>query len=606
MAQFLWEEVDREKATANLRTLLARMRAGSNRTGLQLVESDRENVWLATTTATDVQRVLSLAAIRGSAAARELCDVYQGDLLEDVESGGPELSDWLGGRRVELRNVFLSAVTAFLDGAVLPDDEQVAGHVARTLLRLDPSQEAAYRAMMRIHAAAGRLRDLENVFRNCCSRLSQDLDVQPDPKTVQLYRDLCGLSRDSDITVPMHTSPPAAVQSVPPGKEPASQQVRGLPTICVLMPPEAASSETHGLAAALLEDVTIGLCRQRTFTVVAPYTAWRLGPDGPEGDFVEQYGIDYVVQSRVQTYGGDTFLAAKLIDARSRQISWADRYLFNRADLANQYHNLTARIISSLSDAVESTELGRRDASAYYSYLLGTRALSEVQLPNVRRARTFFRASMRQDGSFGPAVSGVARTFHMEWLLLARGELDLLDEAELFSRRALSVDPDGAHGLRELGLCTLYRGRFDESLASFAEAERRNPQFADLLADYADALSMSGMPGDALRKIEQATGLNPLGPDRYWWYQGTIYYQLEQYEAAIRSVERMRDSTPAYKLLAACWAMLGERGQAREYVQRVVDVYPDFTVNKWLTMIPIRDTIVRRRYEEGLRLAGFG
>jgi tetratricopeptide (TPR) repeat protein len=228
-----------------------------------------------------------------------------------------------------------------------------------------------------------------------------------------------------------------------------------------------------------------------------------------------------------------------------------------------------------------------------------------MQLPHVRRARSLFKASLKRDERFAPAMSGLAQTYYWEWLLLARGERDLLELAQHLSRQAVASDPEGAHGLRELGLCALYMGQFDESLEAFAEAERRNPQHADLLADYADSLALSGKPAAALTKLETAFALNPLCPDIYWWNQGTIYYQLERYDAAIAAVSRMRDSAPAYRLLAACFAMRGEMGRAREYARQVRQTYPDFTVRKWLGMIPIRDEALRRSYEEGLRAAGF-
>jgi tetratricopeptide (TPR) repeat protein len=99
--------------------------------------------------------------------------------------------------------------------------------------------------------------------------------------------------------------------------------------------------------------------------------------------------------------------------------------------------------------------------------------------------------------------------------------------------------------------------------------------------------------------------LNPLCPGRYRWCEGTIHYQLEHYDAAIEALSRMADRSPAYKVLAASWAMLGETGKAREFTRKVMRIYPDFTVDKWLSMVPIRDPRLKRQYEEGLRLAGF-
>ena len=66
------------------------------------------------------------------------------------------------------------------------------------------------------------------------------------------------------------------------------------------------------LVAALLEDVTIALCAQKAFTVVAPYTSWQLGPDGAGGEFIDRFGIDYVLQSRLHQMADDRFLTPKL------------------------------------------------------------------------------------------------------------------------------------------------------------------------------------------------------------------------------------------------------------------------------------------------------
>jgi hypothetical protein len=70
-------------------------------------------------------------------------------------------------------------------------------------------------------------------------------------------------------------------------------------------------------------------------------------------------------------------------------------------------------------------------------------------------------------------------------------------------------------------------------------------------------------------------------------------------------MQSMRDQTPAYRLLAASWARLGEREQAAEYVRKVMEVHPDFSVSSWLTILPIKDRHYERDYEQGLREAGF-
>jgi tetratricopeptide (TPR) repeat protein len=245
------------------------------------------------------------------------------------------------------------------------------------------------------------------------------------------------------------------------------------------------------------------------------------------------------------------------------------------------------------------------NASAYHLFLSGQRFLHRLDLPHIRRARRAFKLAISACSDFVPAISGLAQTCNMEWLLMARGDSDLLGEAERLSRRSLEIDPDDARGYRDLGLCTIYGGRFDESLEAFSQGERRNPQYADLLVEYADALQHSSEASAALEKINHAIKLNPLAPDRYWWVAGGANFHLHRYREAIESMSRMRDQSPAFRLLAASWAMIGEREKAAECVRKATEIHPDFSVDSWLSILPIRDRTFAQHYEQSLREAGF-
>ncbi|MGH6923571.1 MAG: hypothetical protein ACRED5_07505, partial [Propylenella sp.] len=339
-----------------------------------------------------------------------------------------------------------------------------------------------------------------------------------------------------------------------------------------------------------------------------PHTAWELSQGGKKALF-RAFGIDYAVESQLQNRGGEAWLSLKLLEPVSREILWTEQYSLNRDQIAHDYREVSVRILSSLIERVERAELARYDKeqnpTAYHLYLAGQRHLRTLDLPHVRRARRAFKMALSFCPDFVPTLSGLASTLRVEWLLLARGDPDLLFEAERVANRSLEIDPDDARGHRELGVCNLYSGRFEESLDAFRRAEARNPQFADLLVDFADALTHACEPRMGLEKITEAIKLNPLCPDYYWWIAGGSNYHLHQYNEAIGCITRMRDQTPAYRLLAASHARLGQREEAAEYVRRVMEVHPDFSVSNWLSILPIRDRHYERDYEEGLREAGF-
>jgi tetratricopeptide (TPR) repeat protein len=267
------------------------------------------------------------------------------------------------------------------------------------------------------------------------------------------------------------------------------------------------------------------------------------------------------------------------------------------------------QILSLVVDQVEREELARYDTeqnpTAYRFFLLGQRCLRKLDLPNVRKARRAFREAVATCADFVPAISGLSRTLQLEWLLRAHGDGDLLLEAEKLASRAIEIDPDDSRGYRELGVCRAYAGQFDESLAALAQGEHRNPQHADLLNDFSDALVHACEPVAALQKIEQAIELNPLCPDQYWWAAAGANYQLEKYSDAVECMSRMRDQTPALRLLAASWGMLGDQNRALKYARMNKEIHPDFVIDSWLSIMPFRDPRIVNKYKEGLRAAGF-
>ena len=128
---------------------------------------------------------------------------------------------------------------------------------------------------------------------------------------------------------------------------------------------------------------------------------------------------------------------------------------------------------------------------------------------------------------------------------------------------------------------------------------------ADVIADYANTLVHASQPAEGLNKIERAIKLNPLSPDLYFWTAAGASYHLEQYEDAMNYIDRMADPAPAARLAAATAAMAGNTRKARVLVRKVKETYPDFEIDTWLSIVPIREQWQRDHYREGLRRAGF-
>ena len=287
----------------------------------------------------------------------------------------------------------------------------------------------------------------------------------------------------------------------------------------------------------------------------------------------------------------------------------ASRYSIAPKLISIAYQDLLNQILSEIWNALEQDAIAPRSVGGkpgtYLNYMMGQNALKTLNLPSIRRGRKALKAAVQETPDFQPALAALSRSYHLEWLLLAQGDPQLLAIATQFANQAIEADPHDARGYHELGICTLRAGRFEESQAAYERAIQLQPNRADILADYADTLFLAGSLTQALEEIDRALAHNSSAPDLYWWTKAGIEFELGRYRDAIGCIRRMRDSTPAHRLLAASLALVGETDEAKRYVQLTLDSHPDFNVARWLAIIAIRDRSQASHYETGLRSAGF-
>ncbi len=385
---------------------------------------------------------------------------------------------------------------------------------------------------------------------------------------------------------------------------------RRLPRIVLLPPVVATGSERMAdISHGLIEDATIVLCALRSVSVVAPYSASQISREDDKVAAFDRYGIDYIFDCRISSTASGRSMFGQLIRFANDEVIWAERFSLGAVGLVEGRREIVEHLASSIAEEIERNEFARErftaDPNAYRHFLLGQSNLKHMDLPRARRARKFFRDALREQSMYAPALCGMARSLFMEWLLTARGDDELLREAERQARLGIEAGATLAAGYRELGVIRLYRWAFDESLEALREAEKRGPQHANVIASHADTLVQSSRPLEGLEKIERGIELNPLCPDDYLWTAAGAGYSSGRYELALHYIGRMKDRTPADRLSAASWAMLGDLTKARHFVRRTRATLPEFDVDKWLEIVPFKERWQKDHYREGLVKAGY-
>ena len=399
---------------------------------------------------------------------------------------------------------------------------------------------------------------------------------------------------------------PAGTAQIATGVIESAFQPQKLPRVALLPP---TGSYTSGLdlptASALIDDVAIGLCALRGLSIVAPYTAERIRASDEKLLLLEKHQISYVVDTKLTGDG----LFVQIIFVPSDNVIYADRFEIARGLLSSHRKALaeivTGRILAELKRNERALSDYEHHPGAYQRYLLGVQQMSRLTLPSVRGARKTFREALQQNANFSHAYSGLAKTYSIEWVLTARGDPELLRKAEESARSAITRNPEIAYGYKELGMAKLYLGELDESLDALARAEELSPHYADAIYSFADSLIHASRPKDGLEKIEKAIALNPLGPDEYFWCAAGASYFVGAFDQAISRIQSMSNQASAYRLLAASCAMLGDSKRAHHYRRKDRMANPQFDLQKWLAVVPIREQWQKEMYREGLVKAGY-
>jgi DNA-binding SARP family transcriptional activator len=180
LAGRLWPESPAERAQANLRTALWRIRQADSR----LVATVQEHVRLGSDVRVDVHDSLAQAGRLLSDEPLRVDDMRLEPLLLDLLPGWD--SDWLLVERERVRQIRLHALEAL--SARLLADGRIAQAVQAALAAIatEPLRESAYSALIAAYLGEGNSAEAYRNFQQYCRLLWNELRLSPSVTFEQL------------------------------------------------------------------------------------------------------------------------------------------------------------------------------------------------------------------------------------------------------------------------------------------------------------------------------------------------------------------------------------------------------------------------------------
>ncbi|MFC2250868.1 BTAD domain-containing putative transcriptional regulator [Labrys portucalensis] len=605
IAALLWDDAPEEKALTNLRQLLARI----NRfwpLEEPLVEVEGSNLMAGPgATRSDLAQIMARRKSQVLAERVAVVRLVKGDLLDTIDSGGPELSQWFRSERERFRRQVLG-----LAGEVLMEMTQFArakksdiDEIGERMLALEPEREESFRALMEAYGRIGDIEEANRVFDDLKKILRDEFGTEPRPETVATMRRILANAPRPRLQVVAEAEVSAAIeQTVQP---PALRNLAGLPRVS-LFPPQPRPGETlHPLYRMLIEDVANSLSRHATFAVTAPHSSFDVADTG-DRERLAALRSGYLVTGFLVP--GSQKMALRLTRNPGDEIIWAAEYRVELEDLVVAFRMISHRIAVTLASEIERDQLDRLRADpkplAYRHYLEGHLLFKNCDLPRLRRARVEFQKAAAIDMDFAGARGAVSNALQLEWLMLGANDPSLLMQARHEAEAAIGIDAGNSVGHWMSAVIALHQRDYDKAAEQFLEAETLNPNSADLLESHGDTLAHLGDPDAGWQRFQRAIELNPFPPDRYWWGGATIAYFREDFDGAIDMCSKMENDQSVLRILAICHGNLGNKEVARNYGARLKDMYPGITAADVVNLTPDKKGNMKEVIVRGLKVAG--
>jgi adenylate cyclase len=329
----------------------------------------------------------------------------------------------------------------------------------------------------------------------------------------------------------------------------------------------------------------------------------------------EELGVRYVMEGSVRKAEDRVRITAQLIDALTGHHLWAERYDRGLKDIFALQDEITMKIITAMGVKLTAGEQARLSAKgtdnldAYLKYLNGREHLFRFNKDDNLLARQRAEETMALDPEYSNAYALLGKTHILDvWFKWSKSPKESLVRAFELAKKALSLDESNIGAHRVLSHIYLLKRQHDKAIAESERAVSIAPNAADEIFNLGLILRFSGRAKEAISMYEKAIRLNPMPPANYLYQLGLCYTFIGEYEKAIAICKKALHQNPNDLVgritLAIAYSSLGREEEARAEAAEVLRIHPKFSVEYASKTWPYKNQADRDLVMNALRKAG--
>jgi len=328
-----------------------------------------------------------------------------------------------------------------------------------------------------------------------------------------------------------------------------------------------------------------------------------------------ELGVRHILRGTVQRAGERIRITTQLVDTRTGEPVWAERYDRKLDDLFVIQDEINEEIVAALDIQLVRGEGGRivgrslKSWKARDTYYRALAALFSFKKEELREAFRLLSEAEKTEPDSPLTHVFTAFGHYFEGTLGFRDSPEeAFDEAIASADRAIELDdPTGtAHMIK--GMIQLRRKQHEEALVSADKAIRGRPSCPWVFALQGAVHNYAGRPEDGIDRARLAIRHTPLVPPVFPAVLATSHYLLGQHQEAVDAAKSTLglapDALEANVVLAAALAALGRPEEARSVVPEIYRTAVDFRLDTFAKTQPYKDSTALDALLADLRAVG--
>jgi tetratricopeptide (TPR) repeat protein len=278
-------------------------------------------------------------------------------------------------------------------------------------------------------------------------------------------------------------------------------------------------------------------------------------------------------------------ISAQLVDARSGNHLWAERYDLDLTEVFAIQDEIAERVVGAIepellkSEGVEAVARHTGNMTAWDLVRRGTWHFHQVTREGHFKARELFREACRLDPELPEAHIWLARVCAgvVPYGWSEDPSVDLREGLEA-ALRAIQLDQRNPYAHYALAIVSNYANQLGQAVKAASKAIEISPSFALGHLGLGMALLFSGRASEAIEPLEHGLRLSPYDPQNFAWFNLLALARLfgaqpdGGLEAAIRAQQVRPNWWTTLEVLACCYATLDRWIEARDCVRQMANL----------------------------------